>query len=146
VLAALVNIGDIMERLFEFAYINLYVIYSQPMLRVVVIGLVVFVFVATITKRMWVYCLVAVILLALCAYSSIWVLQLGWGLAAIGAILIVVGFIWRLISYLLAQKSDSLNADTHLSFGLILPGLGLLAAPFVNVFFLMPILRTTMGG
>ena len=70
---------------------------------------------------------IAVILLLLSAVLSIWVLQLGWLLALIGLVMLLIS---------ISPKSRKLA----------LPGVALVIAPLVNIFVLMPILRVTLAG
>lgn len=85
------------------------------------------------SSRVWFQALVAMLLFAASGLYSIWVLQLGWFLAALGIVMLIGGAIWR------ARGTPSHNA--HPASAFIWVGGGLLAAPFANIFVLMPILR-----
>lgn len=65
---------------------------------------------------------VAIFLLLASAIVSIWVLQLGWLLAAVGLLLALIA---------IAPKARFL----------FLPGVALFVAPWLNIFLLMPVLR-----
>jgi hypothetical protein len=85
------------------------------------------------SSRVWFQAFVAMLLFAASGLYSIWVLQLGWFLAALGILMLIGGAIWR------ARATPSRNA--HPASALLWVGGGLLAAPFANIFVLMPILR-----
>jgi hypothetical protein len=102
---------------------------------------VILIAVAGTTRRTWVQCLVGFVFLAASATYSIWVLQLGWLLAALGLLLIVLGAAWRLLGDRASKAAESSLLRAHASGGLVWPGLGLLLAPFANVLVLMPVLR-----
>ena len=70
------------------------------------------------------------------AIASIWILTIGWLLAVLGLLLVIAGGTWRALS-----KTKTPGGIAHPSGGLLWPGLGLLGAPFANVFVLMPILH-----
>ena len=74
--------------------------------------------------------------------ACIWVLQLGWALAAAGIVFLFVGVVWRVASRNAAPSFS--EPSGHKSSGFIWPGLALLAAPFANAFVLMPVLRQSM--
>lgn len=86
-------------------------------------------------RRAWLHWLVGIVFLVASAVYSIWVLAFGWLLAASGFLLALLGAIWRFTDRSAAPKG------AHPSGSLIWPGLGLLVAPLVNVFLLMPVLR-----
>jgi len=92
------------------------------------------------TKRLWVQCLVGALLLVGIAIYSIWILILAWGLAALGILMVLSGVIWRLMVKPTSAQQGSAQSG-HPSGGLIYPGLGLLGAPFANIFIVMPIAR-----
>src|SRR4051812_26629329 len=115
-------------------------IFSLPQGRMVVIAVLLLVVAAAASRRFWAQCLIAILLFALSAAASVWVLQFGWALAAVGILLVISGILWKLIGSGSSSKSHPERA--HASGGLIWPGLGLLAAPFANVFVLMPALRS----
>lgn len=115
------------------------VVLSMPQLRIVFIAAFLVAIAAAASRRFWVQCLVAILFFALSTAASVWVLQLGWALAALGILLIVSGVVWKLMDR--GSSSESPPVRAHASGGFIWPGLGLLAAPFANVFVLMPALR-----
>ena len=86
-------------------------------------------------RRAWVYVSVSVLLFLASAVGSIWMLQLGWFLGAAGLLLVVAGVGWA------RTRPESDETRAHPGVGLLCPGLALLAAPFANVFLLMPFLR-----
>jgi len=104
------------------------VLYIPRLLAIVVVVALVVLATAAST-RSWVHNLVAVLLLVSSAAVSVWVLQLGWALAVIGVLALLSGVLWRV-----------LQSDSSRSGGLMWPGLGLLLAPFANIFILMPVL------
>jgi len=97
--------------------------------------------VAGVARRTWVQCIVGFVFLGASATYSIWVLQLGWLLAVIGLLLVIFGLVWRLVDGRSSTNAEAETARAHASGGIVWPGLGLLLAPFVNVFVLMPILK-----
>lgn len=110
--------------------------YYLPLLSVIlVLSLVV-----GASKRLWVQCSVGALFLVGIAVYSIWILILAWGLAALGLLMVLSGVIWKLIARR-TLDSDGSPQSAHPSGGLIYPGLGLLAAPFANIFIVMPIAR-----
>ena len=125
------------------------VIYQLPMMvmavlslrqgQMAVVAVLLLVAAAAASRRFWVQCLIAILLFSLSTAASVWVLQLGWALAALGIVLVVSGVVWKLISG--GSSSETQPVRAHASGGFIWPGLGLLAAPFANVFVLMPALR-----
>ena len=125
------------------------VIYQLPMMVMAVLSLrqgqmavaavLLLVVAAAASRRFWVQCLIAIVLFVFSTAASVWVLQLGWALAALGILLVVCGAFWKLIPR--NSPSESPPVRAHASGGLIWPGLALLAAPFANVFVLMPALR-----
>ena len=114
---------------------------SLPQGQAAVVVVLFVVVAAAASRRLWVQSLLAILLFAFSAAASIWVLQLGWALAALGLLLILFGVIWKLIDSSPTSAPGSQSARAHASGGLIWPGLSLLVAPFANVFLLMPILR-----
>lgn len=112
---------------------------SHPQLRLIVIAVFFIAIAAAASRRFWVQCLIAIVLFALSTAASVWVLQLGWALAALGILLLVSGLIWKLVDR--SSSAEAQPVRTHASGGFIWPGVGLLAAPFANVFALMPALR-----
>ena len=107
-------------------------------LATIVFGVVSLVIVGVQLRRAWVYASIAALLFVASAVASIWVLLLGWLLAALGILLILLGVAWALIR---PEPVDETRA--HPGVGLLWPGLALLAAPFVNAFLLMPVLRAS---
>jgi hypothetical protein len=93
-----------------------------------------------ILAMVWPAMVIGIVLIAFLAASAvgcIWVLQLGWALAVIGVVLLASGALWRIFD----GRPKPNGGRVHASGALIWPGLGLLLAPFVNIFFLMPALR-----
>jgi hypothetical protein len=115
------------------------VLYVPQLLAVLVV--VVFVVLATSSSaRGWVHAAIALLLFFVVTGACVWALQLGWALAMVGLLAAVFGLVWRLVgSGPRASSAGELRA--HRSGGFIWPGLGLVAAPFANIFVLMPILR-----
>ena len=109
---------------------------------VLILGTVaLFVAIGAASRRTWVQVLVAGTLFIMSTGASVWVLQLGWVLAAVGILLLISGTAWKLLSKASQPTSELQRARAHPSGGLLWPGLALLAAPFANVFLLMPLLR-----
>lgn len=121
---------------------NVMVVLSMPELRMVFIVVLMATAVAAVSRRMWVQCLVAIVLFVLSTIASIWVLQLGWALAMLGFLMILSGAVWHLLA-----KNPPITSEegqvrrTHLSRGLMLVGIALIASPLANIFALMPMLR-----
>ena len=92
------------------------------------------------SKRLWVQCLVGTVFFVGIAVYSIWILILAWGLAALGLLMVLSGVTWKLMARR-KLNADGSGQSAHPSGGLIYPGLGLLAAPFANIFVVMPIAR-----
>ncbi len=110
--------------------------YPQGQVAIVVVLLAVAA--AAASRRFWVQCFVAILLFVLSTVASVWVLQFGWAFAVLGILLLMSGAVWKLTA---RRPAESQPVRAHASGGLIWPGLGLLAAPFANVFLLMPALR-----
>jgi hypothetical protein len=117
-------------------------VYALIYYPVMIIGVVaIFVTIGAVSRRTWVQVLVACTLLILSAGASVWVLQLGWILAILGILMLIAGVVWRLLDRSSSSTSGPQQKQAHASGGLLWPGLALLAAPFTNVYLLMPILR-----
>ena len=106
----------------------------------VIFAAIVLVSIAGTTKHLWVQCMVGALFLVAIAVYSIWILIIAWALAAFGLLMVLCGVIWRLVAKRSAATETSVQS-AHPSGGLIYPGLGLLAAPFANIFVVMPIMR-----
>lgn len=113
-----------------------------PTLRMAFIAVVLIVFATALTARGLVHGGVASGLFFASTAACIWVLQLGWALAAAGIVFLFVGVVWRVASRNAAPSFS--EPSGHKSSGFIWPGLALLAAPFANAFVLMPVLRQSM--
>jgi hypothetical protein len=78
-------------------------------------------------------------IMAVCAVAYVWVLIIGWLLAIVGLAMAIAGSLWRNFSK--EERHQGAPDAAHPSGGLLWPGLGLVLAPFVNAFLLMPVLR-----
>ena len=85
-------------------------------------------------RRAWLQWLVGLLFLGASATYSIRVLEFGILLAGLGLLMALAGFVWRFGGW-------PREPGAHPSGSLIWPGLGLFAAPFANLFLLMPVVR-----
>src|SRR5262245_59359017 len=74
------EMGPLMQNLLMTVKAILFV----PNLRLIVIAVLLVVVASALSKRMWVHFFVAILLLVASTVISVWVLQLGWVLAAVG--------------------------------------------------------------
>lgn len=116
----LLQVADLIRRIWVF----------EPWLVEAVFFGVALIAVAGISKRLWVRIFVCVVFLAASAAYSIYLIALGWLLALLGLLMALAGAIWK-------WRDRSSKA----SGALVWPGLGLLAAPLVNIYMVMPMLR-----
>ncbi|MGH7604117.1 MAG: hypothetical protein ACRENK_08995 [Gemmatimonadaceae bacterium] len=121
--------------------------FIDPLIQKLIMALLVILalfYVAVASERIWVRRFIAIAFFVLSVGASIWVLLLGWLLAVLGLAMALLGVIWKSMDKSPVGTPAPENPGLHPSGGLILPGLGLLAAPFANVFVLMPVLRALL--
>ena len=116
----LLQVGHLIRRVWIF----------EPWFPAAVFLGIALVAVAWISKRLWVQIFVCVAFLAASAAYSIYLIAVGWLLAVLGLLMAFAGALWK-------WKDRSSAA----SGALVWPGLGLLAAPLVNIYMVMPMLR-----
>jgi hypothetical protein len=108
-------------------------IFEQWFPAAVILG-VVLVAAAWISKRLWVQLLVGAAFLVASATYSVWLIAVGGLLAVLGVSMALAGAVWMWAARRRLRRG-------HASGALVWPGLGLVAAPLVNIYVVMPIIR-----